>query len=483
MKTYRNSRTLSIIEDINRNVVNIVSYESLSSLISSAMDEQLDSDGIPHNYYYLVHLTNPAQTYFSRLNPDVKKTPEIAKKLARGKQLHNFTGMWLKTLPDFIVEEGLLDGAWMGVPGVRGKIDQRIGDSILEFKTKDTLPDTPEDVISNYPQDLEQLAFYSVIHPSRPKINYLVFMKNSSPYELKAFKMIVTNQGGIKSILISRIRALNQAFKTGDPSKLGRCRYYDRECHHQTHESCCCDKLEPINNQALQRAVSIEFDEKFTSTLEEAREKFWGSGSSPLSIIDIIAPRKHFMRVVLGLESTYKNDKTAEFKAFIWSSMSLLKRSQDIDLSNQDKISIITSQVDPRMHTSFRWLKIKSSTDPQGEILPYVDSVNFSYDRTLMYKGPSSYHIAELGIICALYGKSKGLIIRVFPNLNHLVQVFMITYRNIEEVQRLIKQTINDVELAETRKDLSIIPACPQFMNDNDRCPLMKQCLSNNGCK
>ena len=163
------------------------------------MNSQLSEDSAPNNYFYVTHVTNPAQTYSSRLHPEVKKSPEIARKLARGKQLHYFASIWFKNLPDFYVGEGLLDGAWAGIPGGRGKIDHRIGDSLIEFKTKTEPPNIPEEIVSKYPQDLEQLAFYSVMHPSNPKKNYLVFMRDLPPYEIKAFRIDIKDKGTIKS--------------------------------------------------------------------------------------------------------------------------------------------------------------------------------------------------------------------------------------------------------------------------------------------
>lgn len=157
---------VGIIEKINRLVVDWSYDESLASLLKEVIDQQLVEQQAPLNYYYVTHLTNPAQTFFSRLYPEIKKPPELARKLARGKQLHNFASVWFRTLPNVTVEEGAIDGAWVGLIGVRGKIDYHIGNSILEFKTKDNPPETPKEIISFYPQDLEQLAFYSIIHPS-----------------------------------------------------------------------------------------------------------------------------------------------------------------------------------------------------------------------------------------------------------------------------------------------------------------------------
>jgi hypothetical protein len=474
---------MGLIEEINGFVIGITNDESLSALLKKVMDTQLTEEPSPRNYYYITQVTNPAQTYFSRFHPDATKPPEIARKLAHGKQLHNFASIWFKNLPDYYAEEGLLDGAWVDVPGVRGKIDHRLGDSLLEFKTKDNPPTTPENIISTYPHDLEQIAFYSVIHPLSPKNNYLVFMRNSSPYELKAFKIVIKDKGTIKSILLSRISLLNKAIETKDPSKLGKCRYYETGCQYRIHDFCSCAELELLNAAPLQRSLEITYDDEFTKQLIQAREASEAPDVFCLSTRDIIAPRKHYMETISGLESTYSDTETEEFRACLWASLRILKQQYGIDLDRTERQSIVQSQRDPRARIGFRWLKMKSSVHPEGEIVPYIEKVSMT--DNMKFTKPSQYHLAELGIICAMYGKNKGLMIRVFPNLDKLVQVLQVTYKNHEEILRKVKSIIDSVEEAEKKEDLLSLPPCPKWMNDNGKCPLISQCCAEGmkGCK
>jgi len=469
---------MEIIDEINGLVGTLTHDDSLASLLENVMDQQLTEQPTLRNYYYVTDLTNPAQIFFSIQYPDIKKPPKLARKLAQGKQLHSFASGWLQSLPDFVVEEGTIDGAWVNLHGVRGKIDYRLGKSILEFKTKDNPPETPEEIILSYPQDLEQLVFYSVIHPFNPKDNYLVFMKNSSPFDLKAFKVVIRDVGTIKSILKSRISTLDKSLRTKNPSRLGRCRYYESGC--QFRGFCSCDKLEAIDTDALQRSVEINFDKGFTKKLEKARNTYGISGSFSLSTRDIIAPRKHYMEAIRGLESLYRGDEKDEYKACIWASVNILKKRFGIELSMVERQSVIKSQREPRLRIGFRWLKLKSSIHPQGEIVPYLLHVSLLNNRALI-RNPSSYHLAELGIVCATYGKDKGLIIRVYPNLDKLVQVFQVTYKNIDHIQHIVKGMLDSVEKAEQKKDLLSLPACPPFMNDGGKCPLMKECHSQGG--
>jgi hypothetical protein len=94
---------------------------------------------------------------------------------------------------------------------------------------------------------------------------------------------------------------------------------------------------------------------------------------------------------------------------------------------------------------------------------------------------PNDYHLTELGIVCGAYGKTNGLIIIIYPNLNELVQVFQITYKNINKLTKLISEKIDNIEGAEKNRDLLSLPSCPNYMNDNGECPLMKECNSTKG--
>jgi hypothetical protein len=475
---------MGLIEDINKYVIGNPTYDdSLSSLIKEVMDSQLKEEPTPQNYYYITHVTNPAQTYHSRQNPGVKKPPAIARKLAYGKQLHNYAGIWFKNLPDYFAEEGLLDGAWVDIFGVRGKIDQRFGDSLLELKTKDSLPESNEEIFSLYPHDLEQIAFYSVIHPKSPKNNYLVFMKNSKPFEMKAFKIGIKDKGTLKTILLSRISLLDEAFKKQDSSKLGQCRYYKTGCQYHDSDCCACKDAKPLNIDPLQRSVEISYDDEFTKQLEDAKEKTGIPEVFCLSTRDILVPRKHYLENVIGYDSTYMNPQEDEFKACLWSSIGIFKRRYGIELEKSERQSVVQAQRDPRARIGFRWMKIKSSVHREGEIVPYIEKVSMTND--MKFTKPSQYHMAEIGLICSLYGKSKGLIIRVFPNLDKRVMVHQVTLKNHEEIFKKIKGSVDAVEEAERTENLLSLPACPKYMNDGGKCPLMDECNVKGvkGCK
>jgi hypothetical protein len=63
--------------------------------------------------------------------------------------------------------------------------------------------------------------------------------------------------------------------------------------------------------------------------------------------------------------------------------------------------------------------------------------------------------------------------------------VHHITYKNQDDILRIVKTIIDKTEEAEARKDISSLPPCPPFMHDDENCPLMSQCCANGakGCR
>jgi hypothetical protein len=469
---------MGIIEDFNSLVSDIHRDESLSGMLKIIVQDQLKPKSTPKNYYYLTEVTNPTLTYYSRLNPQITTPPELGRKLVLGSHLHSIAGNWFRNLPDYIVDEGTLDGAWEDVAGVRGRIDHLIGDSIMEFKTKDNNPQGPEDVIKYYPQDLEQLVFYCAIHPSKPKKNYLVFMENKSPYKIIAFQINIKNIDKIKEVLKSRIKQLNDAIDHRDLSSLGRCRYSDMECKFEKLGLCYCSKMEPLDINAIISSIEINIDNDFTTQLETVRDEHKSSNVCCLSTLDIISPRKHYVKNVLGFEDSYSSDVSSdEYKACLSHSIRLLKTKYNIKLTSEEVRTIKQSQKDQRINIGFRWLKIKKSGAENDIIVPYLVKVS-GVSNIYNTRQPSSYSLAELGIACGTYGFNTGLIFTVYPKLDDLVRVYNVNYKSERELFRLVRTIADGIEKAKKDQNIVSLPKCPSFMCDNKTCPLTQECNS-----
>ncbi|MEE8168752.1 MAG: hypothetical protein V3T58_07775 [Candidatus Hydrothermarchaeales archaeon] len=445
--------------------------DSVTGLLITAMEDQLKEHSMPKDYYYLTELINPAQSYWSRKHPEIERPKPLARRLARGKQLQRIASYWFRSLPNFAVEEGKVDGAWVGLDGVRGSIDYRFGKSVIELKTKTKLPDTADEIISLYPQDLEQLAFYSVIHTLGHDSNYLVFMGNSSPNDLKGFKVITREAGLIKGLIKNRMNELTKALEKEDPSYLGKCRYHGSGCHYGDSDKCFCKDLDPISSKVLVRAVEITEDAEFTKMLEDARDACKTSPSSSMTTFEIINPRKGFMKKVAGLDSKWVKDPLNEmYESCLWAAMNKLP----IKLNPEEKKEVIDSQLEERVHIAFRWAKLRKSGKPDGEIIPYLKKISAIKDQAYTLK-PAPYNIAELGIVCATYGKNTGYIFTVFPKIDKLCRVWRVTYKNVDQLLKIIRRVIDTTENAEQTKDLHSLHKCEDFLC-NVSCPLWHEC-------
>lgn len=464
---------MTVINRIYELVTNVSPNESIAGGLRESIPEQRPR-AFPDTYFFATELTNPVEAFYLRKHPNFRMPEDLGRKLARGTQLHNLASYWFRELPNFIVDEGTVDGALMDIEGVRGRIDYLIGSSIIEFKSKNDNPETPNDVTKYYVNDLEQLVFYAIIHPQHPESNYLVFMENVYPYDLKAFKVVIRNAEGVKRLLLSRIELLRNAIETDNPSILGRCRYYELGCRFRGTDICSCADFEPLDTTALLSSISLEYDEAFTDELMKVRG---GAIDEPLSCYttyNILLPRKYHMDVVRGIETPdYSDPRKEEYKTCLGDTIHSFKKKFDAGLSPAENETVKGWKKDPRIKVGHNWLKIKKSGG--AVITPYIVKVSQTPLAKFTRK-PSEYSVAELGIVCGLYGKDNGLICTVYPKLDNLVKVFEVRYQSHAGLYGVVRDVISQIEEAEKSGDLLSLPKCPDYMNDDGECPLFNEC-------
>ncbi len=469
--------------DFRKNIVAQISQyakfdsnESIAGMFRKQLKSITRPDRLPEKYFFLKSLCNPLETYYSYVYLDIEKTKELSMKLTLGKKLHKLSIFWFELLPNFKVHEGKIDGFYVGVPGVRGSIDYLIGDSIFELKTKYRLPLNEEEIFAYFIQDLEQLAFYAVVHPENPKTNYLVFMKDSPPYNIKAFKVVIKNLGKIKSLMITRINSLREAILKKNPSKLGKCRYYRRNCIYQENKICDCDNLAPISDEMIKKSVEIAFDEEMTKKLEEI-QKNRNLPADLYSIYNILAPRK-YLGVKKEQIEKFKPEEGENMKETYEAIIERIIFELKFNLDYSSKSEIKNLLIENRLIIPFKWTNFKSSANIEGEKIPYIAKVSSSKSLGK----PNEYFLAELGVICSAHNKANGLIIIIYPHLDDFIQVFEVKYNHIEEISNKVKEIIDILE--KENADYSNLPPCIEFMNDKKKCELMKKCHSDRcvGC-
>jgi len=415
-------------------VFNSTNHMSITAKLVETLNKTNKRDSFPKTYFYLTHLINPVNAYWTKLaNAPVANSNDTARKLFLGQKIERLASIWFKKMPDFVVEQGKLDGAFVGIGGVVGKFDFLIGDSIIELKSKEVLPKDEDEIVSLYPQDIEQLAFYSVLHPLQPAENFLVFINQAPPYVFKAYKLITVDSGKVKSVLLSRIHQLKKSIEEKDHNRLGKCRYFNQGCKFQDNNICNCESLGVASNTIMD-AISLQYDDAFTKLLQSEMEKSGFKGDA-YTILNLIIPRKKIMTDKLKMSEERFSDMKRE--GYI-SCLDNLVKKLPYRTTKEQRRTIKEMLFDDRLIIAQRWLNLPSSSKPRGDLVPYVVKYGKSSDQDRASK-PIPFHIGELALICASYGVSKGLIFIIYPNLNDLIHTFEINFKNLKEIQIKIK--------------------------------------------
>ncbi len=459
----------NIITLMNRSIININSDDSLAGILKRKFKEIPISQSSPPEYFYLTSLCDPYKEYILNQFPDFKEDEETQKKFIIGRKLHSFAEKWFKGMKDFVSSESTLDGFYVGIKA-RGRVDAKIGNSIIELKTKQNLPENSEEVIQKFSQDIEQLAFYSVLDPIRPKTNFLVFMTQSSPYKFKVFKIEIKNHDKIKEILQKRINTLRGVILGGiNPKVLGKCRYCPEACKLKE-EGKCNPEILKSKECEITEYISIQEDTDFKEELENSISLLY-EDLDFYKLFDIIAPRKYFNKNIKELteelfETNTEDKINQEYLNHI------IFNTQEFKLEREDFNNLPNSIID-RVHFPKRgWLKIRDLQNPEGKILPFIAFATPStYERGL--ERPSEYKIAELGIATLLHGKTKGLIIVYYPKLNKEVKVFEVDFSFYPNCRQQIETIIRI--LKDKREDkFGAFPFCPDFMHND--CSFKGEC-------
>jgi len=301
-------------------------------------------------------------------------------------------------------------------------------------------------------------------------------MKNVYPYKLSAFEVEIKNLKDIQELLKLRIALFKNAIEKGDVSLLGKCRYYNIGCRFVGSNVCSCQNLCSLDTSILEKSVTLKFDQDFTTTLESIRGNEIDESINCYSINDILLPRKYHMRITRGIEPLYQLDpRKEEYKTCLGDTINSFKNKFGADLTKQESENVKSWKKNPRIKIGHRWLKINKSGSPDGILTPYILKVcDIRFARNA--RTPSDYSMAELGLICSVYGVDNGLICTVYPKLNNHVQVFEIRYKSHNAIYEIVKDVISRMEEAQKNDDLLSLPNCPKYMNDDGQCPLINEC-------
>lgn len=458
-----------ITEKINTRAKTIPN-EVLRGLLMKMKDKNTEIISSGEDYYYLTDLCNPVKKYLERMHPSlIIFNSENEKAKIMGNKIHKIAEIWIKNMENFISSESKLDGSLVGAKVV-GKIDAKVGESIIDFKSKINLPQTVEDVINKYPQDIEQLGFYTAIDPLMPKVNYLVFISQQNQQEMKVFKVTIKDHEKILEVLKQRINLLD-GVKKGyvEKSKLGKCRYCNEEsCQFKVLGLCEWESNE-FNCDILDFVEIIE-DKEYRNKLMVARAK-WDNASELFTVNEIINGRKTLYNNSLEKIEEDWNEPIEKTLAKIYSSHIgyLVKKEYGKEIEEFPKTKI------NEIKQNRNWIKLKESKNPEGIPLPYVTCACVTKTEWYLKHLPT-YKILELGIICAVHGISRGYIFEYLPNLPVKFRAFEVQFG---ELDRVIKEVNKIVSILKQNriKNFEELLLCPNFFCGD--CSIKEFCNKN----
>lgn len=445
---------------IARKVVEARLDESIAGLVREVLDE--DIEGEPR-WWGVVDLVNPTQAHYRRRHPEVERDPAVQQRLAYGRRMGREAEQWFRRIPSFVGAEGSVDGATGGIPGIRGRVDFRLGQSLVELKTTRYRMDAAENLLALSPQDLEQLVIYALITRREDEVHKLVFYNESIEGRFRVFSVRIREGPTLKQLFKARLSALNYSLSTGDPAPLGRCRYLERGCDFAQASICRCQELTTVPTDVLKDAVSLERDPSLEDELARCRERQNAPADGLVGLWDLFVPRRTFGKAIgvmfddfAGGEEDYQLRRHVE------------RRLSDSDLCayRYDLQVIAPGDPDP-IGLRGRGLSVKvletATPKPVDRILPVLVRVSRrSTPRDT--DSLSNAYTAQLGAHCAIRDSNQGLLVLVYPEHPGNLQCFRIRYDSPREILRRLGVRAGKLARGITSRTLDGLPPCPDWI-------------------
>lgn len=428
-------------------------------LVGELIEHKPDFQNERPDHFYLTDLTNPQASYWDHVGLSPEHSERQLDLFAHGDRMEAVIRSAFSNLSDFAEAESTLDGAENGIPGVRGKVDFRYLDSLVEFKTSEFDIDSPEDIWDFAPQDIEQLLFYTALWTHDNDTHYLMYMSENDPDCLRVFNVGITDPVAIRSELESRKSILTGAIDEEDPSDLGQCRYFDHSCHIQEEGLCTCASLGEVDTSPLEDATHVERDAELEHTIRialRANEDRWGSVGS----WDLYTPRQWY------LEETGRQDSSNEYLTPKWVYDAL--RSANLTpgpLTDIDYPRIEGSVVySPRINyvRRIRTTGLESTSEWVPTKIVAKDWPTTPSSESLRSQ------FMQIACASAIAGKDKGLVILELPNASTEVDAHEIQLRDIDGIRRKVQNRLESIEEAIQNEDPALLPACSDWVQDFD---------------
>jgi len=407
-------------------------------------------------------LVNPIHAYYDIKNQKIENPIELDKKYNYGKFIEEKVRIILSSEPGYAGSQGYVDGSKVGMPDVKGKIDFRLDDTIIEFKTSEyDIPDVRQ-LINKNPQDLEQLLLY-VLFTGRTKMDHiLLYLTERYPNLVpRQFKVKIRDEEKLLSYFKARYENLKKAIEDNNPDGLGICRYYEGMCKFKVKQICKCDAESNINVGEMQESILLcPVSENIGDKI--ANENLFRKYDKSMALWDIFTPRKWVLKASNPYD--YQEwDETGKDRYYL--KKEIEHRFVDKGLLKYGNLSKDTPQVKDQLF-------YEPGTEKEQEKYPFLVRVR---DRVLTGK-PTNVYLALLGLQCSLSNTNKGYIF-VFASENNVGILYEISFEKLRNVRSKALKIIDNAIKSINKKIVEQPrPICPTFIFKE------KPCLTNCIC-
>jgi len=409
----------------------------------------------------VLDICNPVHAYYEILNPSIEIPKELQEKFNYGNFSEKVAQSILSNEIGFMGTQGSVDGSKCGMPDIKGKIDFRVKDKIIEFKTSEYDIPNVDTLFRKNPQDVEQLLIYIIFSGREKRDHRLLYLTGKYPdLVAREFKVSIKNRDELVEYFISRKNMLKHALEIKDSTGLGRCRYFDSSCQFKSNGICNCKDEEEINIEEVKKTIYVspvdDYSDKFSPThISENPPK--------MNLWDIISPRHYFLRTSNPFVYNEWNDDD-KYKFYL---------RKAIERELEDGGSVVKKRYNLEHITEHLSIKIPNN-EQKYEYRPVIVRVNDSNALGSIQLNP--YYIAQLGLSCALSDCNKGYVLVYYKNSKASV-LWKVIFNDLSSIKdktsEIINVTMNSVNSKTFNENLQL---CPEFMKK--KCYNSCKCIS-----
>jgi len=439
--------------------INIVRFEEVSKKECERFEERSTSNRGKSSFRVL-DICNPMQAYYDIITGNVPNPEEIEKKFKYGKFIEGRVSAIL--YKDFINEQGYVDGGSVGMPDVKGKIDFRIGERIIELKTSEyDIPDK-DTLVKKNPQDLEQILLY-ILFTERAKYEHvLIYLTGRHPsLIIRQFRVKIKNEDELKKYFELRYNKLKKAREAENPQGLGKCRYFDSACKFKLRGLCKCENEEIIDIEQIIDSVFVELasGDKADIGKKLIEADLFDNYDRSIGIWDIFAPRRWFKKY----KNPYEYEEWADDNKELYD----LRKKIESELVKENiliKRPLSDDLPEMKDHLFFKMPSkapdIINSQDREYSILIRVKNEKEISSRL------NDKYIAQIGLACALSNTKTGYVFIFYRN-DKVGRIYRTDFSDLGKIDQEAREIVKEcIKSAKENEMSQILPLDYEIVSD-----------------